>query len=269
LRYLALVKYGAMDNIERFEFADSSLQVGDPVVIRTRRGVEWGEMVSKLGEVDEKSDKRRNVTGEILRKCTEDDRVHKEEIEEKERKEYKVCKDLIRQYKLPMKLVSVEHLLGGHKIIFFFLADGRVDFRKLVKTLAQKYKTRIEMRQIGTRDEARLLGRFGQCGRELCCRKFMHELKPVPMKMAKRQKSTLDPAKISGRCGRLKCCLRFEDKLYQEFKKTLPRRGARVKTSAGEGVVQSRKVLQQTVVVKLGEGNKQSFPVDEIEVVKD
>lgn len=269
MRRLGLVRYGAMGNIEQFEIPDSDYRVGDRVVVRTRRGVEWGELVQHLGEVEEKDGRRRKPAGEVLRKCTEADHRDLESIREKEQEEYRTCKELINRYKLPMKLVMVEHLLGGHKIIFFFLADGRVDFRKLVKSLAQKYHTRIEMRQIGTRDEARLMGRFGQCGGELCCRRFLQELKPVPMKMAKRQKSTLDPAKISGRCGRLKCCLRFEDDLYREFKRNLPRRGATVKTSAGEGIVQSRQVLQQTVEVKLEEGTKRSFPASEVEVVEE
>ncbi len=134
-----------------------------------------------------------------------------------------------------MKIVDAEHILGGERVVFFFMSDGRVDFRELVKQLAHEYQTRIEMRQIGARDEAKLLGDIESCGQECCCKRFLRLLKPVNMRMAKMQKATLDPAKISGYCGRLKCCLRYEDKTYTELKKGLPRRNSWVKTNKGEG----------------------------------
>ena len=152
-------------------------------------------------------------------------------------KEFEFCKKKIQERNLPMKLASVEHLLGGSKIIFYFLAEGRVDFRELVKDLAQEYHTRIEMRQIGVRDEARLLADYEHCGRELCCKTFIKNLEPVTMKMAKNQKATLDPTKISGRCGRLMCCLRFEDSVYEDLRSGLPGMGVRVATAEGEGEV--------------------------------
>jgi len=267
MRYVALVRYGTMDNIEFFEVSEPGVHEQDELIVRTERGIEWGEMVSQLQRWEDSSRSDRKTTGEVLRKSTDDDRQKQQQIAACEKEELQFCKGLIEKYKLPMKLVNVEHLFGGNKIIFFFLADGRVDFRQLVKELAEKYRMRIEMRQIGARDEAKMMGRFGSCGRELCCRTFLKALKPVAMKMAKTQKSTLDPAKISGCCGKLKCCLRFEHGLYEELKHQLPRRGARVKTPEGEGVVVEHHILRQTVEVKLSEGVKKAFAARELEVI--
>ncbi len=173
------------------------------MVVRTPRGVEWGRVVLVKGE-DAPAD---SVAGEVLRRAASADYDKYLDIVERcELEEAKSCRQLIKAHKLPMKLVRAEHLFGGSKIIFYFLAEGRVDFRELVEDLATQYRTRIEMRQIGVRDEARLMGQIGPCGNELCCRTFLNTLKPVPMKLAKDQKSTLDPSKISGTCGRLKCC---------------------------------------------------------------
>jgi cell fate regulator YaaT (PSP1 superfamily) len=210
-----------------------------------------------------------NLAGEVLRRATEADRARRQEIlDEIEETELKRCRQLIKEHSLPMKLVGVEHLFGGHKIIFYFLADGRVDFRALVKDLAKEYRTRIELRQIGVRDEARLMGLVGPCGSELCCRRFLNQLKPIPMKLAKDQKSTLDPTKISGACGRLKCCLRFEEKLYADLKGNLPRRGSRVRTPHGEGPVVDYEIMAQRVLVEIqGEGCLR-FPADQVEVLE-
>ena len=265
---LVLVRYGAMDNKDPFRAPDGQPKRGADVIVRSGRGVEWGQVVCNIPS-DCKERHRQKPVGKVLRTCKEADYKKREDVKEKEEEEYHYCREAIRRHDLPMKLITVEHLFGGNKIIFFFLADRRVDFRELVKDLAHKYRTRIEMRQVGIRDEARLLGRYGCCGRELCCRAFLKEMKPVPMKMAKSQKSTLDPAKISGRCGRLKCCLRYEDKQYKELKKYLPRRGATVKTEKGEGIVVSYHVLKQSVEVKLDDENKESFKAEDVEVVKD
>ena len=251
-----------MDVVEPFSAPVDSVREGDAVIVRTERGLEWGKAVSPVGHGEV-----REPRGEVVRKATEQDfRKHKDLLESQQKEEFQVCRQLIADYGLPMKLVEVEHLFGGNKIIFFFLADGRVDFRALVKDLAKRYRTRIEMRQIGVRDETRLLGDFGPCGRELCCRGFLSDLKPIPMKIAKSQKSTLDPAKISGRCGRLKCCLNFEDELYAELKRNLPRRGATVKTPVGEGVVMGYRIIDQTVSVKFSDNTERIVPVAEVEV---
>src|SRR5207302_3210681 len=158
-------------------------------------------------------------------------------------KEFEACQNLIAQRNLQMELVDVEHLFGGERIVFFYLAEKRVDFRELVKDLARTYQTRIEMRQIGVRDEAKLLADYGDCGKPVCCNTHMITMPPVSMRMAKLQKSTLDPTKISGRCGRLKCCLRFEQDVYEEFVRELPAVGMTVVTAAGPGRVLAQEVL--------------------------
>ncbi len=267
MRSVAAVRYGAMDNIEQFEAAPEGLCKGDHVIVRTERGLEWGTIVSQPSPEADADGRGVEPKGEISRKATTQDAQKQEDIRQKhQQEEFQFCAQLIEQHGLPMKLAGVEHLFGGHRMIFFFLAGGRVDFRALVKDLAKRYRTRIEMRQIGVRDEARLLGQFGPCGRELCCRTFLKVLKPIPMKIAKRQKSTLDPAKISGRCGRLKCCLNFEEALYKELKRKLPRRGTSVKTPTGEGVVVHQEIIEQAVTVRFADGTEQKLPLDQIEV---
>ncbi len=166
-----------------------------------------------------------------------------------------------------MKIVDAEHIFGGERIVFYFMADGRVDFRELVKRLAQEYQSRIEMRQVGSRDEAKLLGDVESCGQQCCCIRFLKALKPVNMRMAKMQKATLDPSKISGYCGRLKCCLRYEDENYTKLKKKLPKKNVKVKTPQGEGRVLDAQILSQLVVVGLADGKRVAFPLEEIEVI--
>jgi cell fate regulator YaaT (PSP1 superfamily) len=260
---VAIVRYGAMERTGRFTLNADDIHIGHSVIIRTPRGVEWGSVMQTAPADDDEK-----TTGEVLRRTTQGDVEKHENISERQEvEEFQTCKKLIHKHDLPMKLVDVEHLFGGHKIIFYFLADGRVDFRGLVRDLAKEYRTRIEMRQIGVRDEARLMGLMGPCGQEICCRRFLQTLKPVPMKLAKDQKSTLDPAKISGACGRLKCCLKYEEGLYKEFKKELPRRGARVNSPEGKGQVVDYDILTRTVTVQLGENRRQTFSSDELEVL--
>jgi cell fate regulator YaaT (PSP1 superfamily) len=163
-----------------------------------------------------------------------------------------------------MELVDVEHLFGGERIVFYFLAEKRVDFRELVKDLAREYQTRIEMRQIGVRDEAKLLADYGDCGKPVCCNTHMTVMPPVSMRMAKLQKSTLDPSKISGRCGRLKCCLRFEQEIYEEFQAELPAPGTRVVTPKGQGRVLAQEVLARKVLVEFEDGRRIPVPASEI-----
>jgi cell fate regulator YaaT (PSP1 superfamily) len=167
-----------------------------------------------------------------------------------------------------MKIVDVEHIFGGERIVFYFMADGRIDFRELVKRLAQEYQTRIELRQIGSRDEAKLLGDYETCGQQCCCQRFLKTLKPINMRMAKMQKATLDPSKISGYCGRLKCCLRYEDIAYQELKRKLPKKNSRVKSEHGEGKVVDVQILTQLVMVEKDSGERFSVPVEEIEIIE-
>ncbi|NOZ20377.1 MAG: hypothetical protein GXP25_04730 [Planctomycetes bacterium] len=242
----------------------AGLRMGDRIVVRTDRGVEVGSVLSMPAE--EAAEGPSADKGEVLRKATAKDVERLREIEEEiVPKERKFCEQKIKEHDLPMKLADVEHLFGGTKTIFYFLAEGRVDFRALVKDLAREYQTRIEMRQIGVRDEARLLADVEHCGRELCCKSFMQKLEPVTMKMAKNQKATLDPAKISGRCGRLMCCLRFEDEMYDDLKRELPKKGARVKIEQGVGEVMGYEVLPQFVTVELEGGREVVVHVSEIE----
>jgi len=263
---IAVVRFGVMDKTGRFSVAEDGIQVGSDVIIRTGRGVEWGHVVL----VREQKADEGELDGEVLRKATPGNYEKQRDIvDRREVEELKCCRRLIKKHKLPMKLVGVEHLFGGNKVIFYFLSDGRVDFRQLVKDLAKEYRTRIEMRQIGVRDEARLMGQVGPCGKELCCRTFLKALKPVPMKLAKDQKSTLDPAKISGTCGRLKCCLKFEEGLYKELKNKLPRRGTKVVTAKGEGIVVDYEILHQAVEVELADGARHKFQASDVEVQGD
>ncbi|MHC4887649.1 MAG: PSP1 domain-containing protein, partial [Planctomycetota bacterium] len=230
--------------------------------MRTKRGVEIGQIKGPVQAQDREEIKG---LGEILRKATEDDLKIAEHISAvKEIDEKNYCSRLIKELELPMTLAAVEHLFGGDKIIFYFLADGRVDFRALVKDLAKEYRTRIEMRQIGVRDEARLLADYEHCGQELCCRTFMQKLEPVMMRMAKLQKTTLDPNKISGHCGRLMCCLRFEDEVYAELKKQLPKKGSYIRTEEFEGEVIDYNILQQTCLVEVTKGERHIVSVDQI-----
>jgi len=262
-----IARYGAMRHIGVFR-TDLPLRRGEPCILRTPRGVELGETVDKAYEPEEAEEN--STVGQVLRRATERDLQRVQEIEEQiASQEYNFCARKIAEHELPMKLVSVEHLFGGDKIIFYFLAEGRVDFRALVKDLAGQYRTRIEMRQIGVRDEARLLAEVEHCGRELCCRTFMKDLAPVTMRMAKAQKTTLDPTKISGRCGRLMCCLRFEDQVYAELRDNLPKRGTKVRTPRGDGTVITTATLKQTVLVELADNQDETFPVADIEVLPD
>jgi len=263
MRHILTIRYGVLKNTSDFFATFNSLRNGDHVIIRSSRGVEFGEVITMVKEIAD-TDSIENL-GEVLRKATLDDKEKQKKItDEMIPVEFKFCQKKIKEHKLLMKLASVEHLFGTKKIIFYFLANGRVDFRELVKDLAKEYQARIEMKQIGVRDEARLLADYEHCGRELCCRAFLKNLEPVTMKMAKNQKATLDPSKISGRCGRLMCCLRYEDKVYEDLKHVLPKKGSIVKTAKGVGEVINYDVLQQQVTIELENKNKIHVSVKDI-----
>jgi cell fate regulator YaaT (PSP1 superfamily) len=183
------------------------------------------------------------------------------------KKEVKCCEKFAREAKLPMKIIDGEHLLGGERVVIYFTSEGRVDFRDLVKRLAKEFQTRIELRQVGSRDEARLISDYESCGQECCCRRYLKVLEPVNMRMAKLQKATLDPSKISGHCGRLKCCLRYEDFTYRELNKRLPKKNTRVKIPKGEGRVIDTQILTQLVVVLDDTGNIEAFALEDIEII--
>ena len=277
-----LCRYGKMANLGYFshdleDFPDRASHV----IVNTERGLEIAQIVAhetchKKGNFQVRESQMNKYMkdscdnfpldrkGEIVRVASEQDIREQQHLDEGIAKELSFCEDLVKKLNLDMTLIDAERLFGGERIIFYFMADGRVDFRQLVKDLAQQYQTRIEMRQVGARDEARLVADFETCGRECCCKSFLKVLYPVNMRMAKLQKATLDPSKISGRCGRLKCCLRFEDEVYQEHKKKLPKKNSTVLTPEGYGKVVDAQVLTLLVKVYLAEGKMIALPVDEI-----
>ncbi len=260
-----LVRFGAMRHLKYFQADEGMLFPRcTEVVVQTERGLEVGEVLGGPGLVLPKADPE-PPPGRILRRLTHDDRQVLRHLKERETKEFDTCRQFISQRQLPMDLVDVEHLFGGERIVFYFLADKRVDFRELVKDLARTYQTRIELRQIGVRDEAKLLADFGDCGKAVCCNSHMSVMPPVSMRMAKLQKSTLDPSKISGRCGRLKCCLRFEQDVYEEFQGQLPPVGTSIQTRKGQGRVLSHEVLARKVLVEFEDGRR--LLVDRSEIV--
>jgi len=247
---------------------EPDVKPGDAVVARTERGVEYAIVLTE-GEEAQPGDARPQV--EVLRRATLEDETAQKEIDRDGRsEEFRFCRERVDALGLSMKLVRVERLLGGGRLIFYFMAEGRVDFRELVRDMAREYRMRIELKQIGARDEAKVLGDVSYCGRELCCSSWIREMKPVTMKMAKNQKSTLDPSKISGMCGRLLCCLRYEDDVYTELRKGLPKRGKRVviKSSGQSGMVLHQEVLASTCVILLDRGGTASVPGEDLELAE-
>jgi cell fate regulator YaaT (PSP1 superfamily) len=242
---------------------DLPIDVDDYVVVQVERGRDMGKIIQS-GPNIEKITHVRPVTQEVLRKATDDDMTAFEENKRKEKEARRVCEEKIAARSLKMKLVDVEYLLDGSKITFFFTADERVDFRELVKDLAAIYKTRIELRQIGVRDEAKRLGGIGSCGRKYCCTTFLQEFEPVTLKMARDQSLSVSPTKISGACGRLMCCLAYERDYYMQVAKRLPKVGTRVDTSYGEATVTGLDIFAQAINVKDDEGNEMRLTLDQI-----
>jgi cell fate regulator YaaT (PSP1 superfamily) len=280
-----LVRYGLTNSLAFFEHNETRIRkMATRVVVKTDKGLELGYLVGQLTSYkggrfkltddqikkyfdDSSIDFSRGQAGKFIRYATAEDVSEEQHLQKITKDEIECCRRFAKEMDLPMKIVDAEHIFGGERIIFYFMSDGRVDFRELVKKLAHEYQTRIEMRQIGSRDEAKLLADVESCGQECCCRRFLKLLKPVNMRMAKMQKATLDPSKISGYCGRLKCCLRYEDKTYTELKKNLPKKNTKVKTKQGEGKVVDTQILTQLVVVEYESGEKIALGVDEIEII--
>lgn len=231
-----------------------TLSAGDYCIARFERGEDYGQVLSV--EEPESGSPPAEPDGEVVRKATGEDMVTIEENRAKEEEAYGVCLQKIRQHGLDMKLVGVEYTFDRAKMIFYFTASGRVDFRSLVKDLASIFRSRIELRQIGVRDEARIVGGIGPCGRQLCCCTFLTDFEPINIKMAKEQGLPLNPSKISGLCGRLMCCLKYENECYRRLSRNLPKQGSRVKTGRGTGRVVSTDILRQTVTVLL-DGSRQ------------
>lgn len=282
-----LVRYGRMNTLGLFEHHEPGIvKVHSRVVVKTSRGLELGYLVGRFSSYksgqfrltqeqikeyfeNDDADFSEGQSGKFIRYATAADISEERHLRKIAREEMEYCRRFVKEMDLPMKIVDAEHVFGGERIIFYFMSDGRVDFRDLVKRIAQEYQTRIEMRQIGSRDEAKLLGDVESCGQQCCCQRFLKHLKPVNMRMAKMQKATLDPAKISGYCGRLKCCLRYEDETYTELKKRLPKKNTKVKTKLGEGKVVDTQILTQLVLVEYQSGERIAAPLEDIEIIKD
>ena len=242
---------------------------GDKVIVETVQGEEFGEVVIPNRKVED--EKIVAPLKNVLRLANEKDKARFEDCKKKEEEAIKLCNKKIKEHKLDMTLTDVEYKFDNSKIIFFFTADGRIDFRDLVKDLASVYKTRIELRQIGVRDEVKRIGGNGVCGRELCCCSFLNDFETVSIKMAKEQNISLNPAKISGNCGRLMCCLKYEQEVYEDKLKRLPSIGSTVKTPDGKGEVDGIETLKEKVRVKLKDGEGyfyKKYDASEITVLK-
>ncbi len=265
------VRFKQVGKIYYFDPVDIEFKSGEYVIVETARGVECGEVATPNREEDD--DNIVFPLKKVIRKATEQDLKHLEENKQKEKDALKTCEKLVQQHKLDMKLVDVEYTFDNSKIMFYFTADGRVDFRALVKDLASVFRTRIELRQIGVRDEAKMLGGLGVCGKPFCCSSFLGEFQPVSIKMDKEQGLSLSPVKISGTCGRLMCCLKYEQEAYTDLLKHTPKVGAIVKTPLGRGLVVESNLLTQTLKVKMDntpdEAAPQTFKVKEVKLVKD
>lgn len=242
------VRFRAAGKIYFFDPDKLRIQKGDNVIVETARGVEFGTVVGEPKEVED--DKVIQPLKPVLRVATERDKKQEEENKIKEKKAFEICLEKIQKHELEMKLIDAEYTFDNNKVLFYFTADGRIDFRELVKDLASVFKTRIELRQIGVRDETKIRGGIGVCGRPLCCHTHLPEFIPVSIKMAKEQNLSLNPTKISGVCGRLMCCLKHEEETYEELNKKLPNVGDFVNTNDGKrGEVQSVNVLRQLVKI--------------------
>ena len=260
------VRFRQAGKIYNFSPADFQVKVGDHVIVETARGIEYGSVVQEIREVAD--DKVIMPLKSVIRIATEEDDKKAIENNEKEKKAFKICKEKIAKHGLEMKLIETEYTFDNNKVLFYFTADGRIDFRELVKDLASVFKTRIELRQVGVRDETKMLGGVGICGRPLCCNTYLSEFIPVSIKMAKEQSLSLNPTKISGICGRLMCCLKNEQEAYEELNSNLPDIGEKVKTFDGfKGEVVSVNVLRQKVkiVVEVDDEREiKEYAIDEL-----
>ncbi len=242
------VRFRRAGKVYFFDPAGYDIKQGDSVIVETARGIEYGSVV--LGPRDVEDDKIIQPLKPVIRQATEEDNAVEKRNKEKEKEAFQICLEKIRKHGLEMKLIDCEYTFDNNKVLFYFTADGRIDFRELVKDLASVFKTRIELRQIGVRDETKIVGGIGICGRPLCCHTHLSEFAPVSIKMAKEQNLSLNPTKISGVCGRLMCCLKNEEEAYEELNSKLPGVGDFVTTKDNlKGEVQSVSVLKQLVKV--------------------
>ena len=260
------VRFRTAGKIYFFSPGKLEVETGDKVIVETARGVEFGSVVTGPKEVED--DKITQPLKSVIRLATDEDKKKEEKNKEKEKDAFKICLEKIAKHKLQMKLIDAEYTFDNNKVLFYFTADGRIDFRELVKDLASVFRTRIELRQIGVRDETKMLGGIGICGRELCCRSYLTDFVPVSIKMAKEQNLSLNPTKISGVCGRLMCCLKNEQETYEYLNSRLPSVGDSVITPTGmHGEVSGVNVLRQLVKVVVDNGEEkelQEYAVDDL-----
>lgn len=264
------VRFKEVGKVYYFDPLDNKLNTGDRVIVETARGLECGEVATPNKTVDDAEIS--HPLKPLIRIATEKDLNHLAENKLKEKEAYRICEQKIANHKLEMKLVNVEYTFDNSKILFYFTADGRVDFRALVKDLASVFRTRIELRQIGVRDEAKMLGGLGICGKPFCCASFMGEFQPVSIKMAKEQGLSLSPVKISGTCGRLMCCLKYEQESYEHLLRVTPKVGAIVDTSSGRGTVVETDLLKGMLKVRLDRSPEAApavFSRRDVKLIKD
>ena len=264
------VRFKRLGKIYFFDPQDIKLEKRDQVIVETAQGDEFGEVLIANRYIE--NEKVKEPLKKVIRKATEKDKKHYEECKKKEKEAFEMCQKKIKEHKLDMTLTEVEYKFDNSKILFYFTADGRIDFRDLVKDLAAIYKTRIELRQIGVRDEVKRIGGNGVCGRELCCCSFLRDFETVSIKMAKEQNISLNPSKISGNCGRLMCCLKYEQEVYEDKLKRLPNIGAIVKTIDGTGEVDGVETLKEKIKVKFKDGEGyfyKKYDNKDIKIIKD
>ncbi|WDC85079.1 stage 0 sporulation family protein [Caloramator sp. mosi_1] len=243
------IRFKRAGKIYYFDPDGLDINKGDYAIVETARGIEFGEVV--IGKKDVTEDEIVAPLKKVIRVATEEDKLKNLQNKAKEEDAFQICLKKIQEHGLPMKLIDVEYTFDNNKVIFYFVADGRIDFRELVKDLAAIFRTRIELRQIGVRDESKMVGGLGPCGRPMCCATFLGEFEPVSIKMAKEQNLSLNPSKISGVCGRLMCCLNYEQETYEGIRKITPVVGSIVKTPDGEGEVIENSIVRESVKVKL------------------
>jgi cell fate regulator YaaT (PSP1 superfamily) len=267
-----VVRYGTLRTVAEFatrgaserNYTEEEYRRGDQVIIRSPRGIEWGEVLCEATDRTKAYLGGKEVVGKIQRLASPEDDKLRETNWQLEQDAFLQARRLVAEHNLAMQLIDVEQLLGGERITFYYTSEARIDFRELVKSMAQFFKIRIEMRQVGIRDEAKLLADYGDCGKPVCCNTHLTEMPPVSMKMAKLQKASLDPNKLSGRCGRLKCCLRYEYDTYEEFRQELPGVGKFVVTKEGKGKVLAQEILAKKVLVSYEDNRRVLVDAQEI-----
>jgi len=248
--------------VYHFDTVGIELSPGDFVVVDTARGLEMGQVVTKSAQVSD-NETNKNLKA-VVRKATDEDMENADRLRLKEKEALDECERLVAKMELTMKLISTEYSFDGNRLTVYFRAEGRVDFRELVREVSRKLKVRVEMRQVGPRDEAKMIGGFGRCGRQLCCTAFLSEFSPVSIKMAKEQDLPLNPMKISGVCGRLLCCLSFECEQYRAMKAKMPREGERLSTDMGVVSVVGGNPLKGMVLVELESGGRVEIPIPDV-----